>query len=100
MEGNHLWNLLRKFKSNFHLTAEQIELFHQQDYLNPFTAFQPEEMTKYREIICNQILESPSPYSPHRTHRRHLDSRTIWNLCSAKQIVDKLESLYGSDLVI
>ncbi|WP_204103822.1 MULTISPECIES: phytanoyl-CoA dioxygenase family protein [Spirulina sp. CCY15215] len=84
----------------YHLTTDEIEQYRQQGFLGPFTAFSPEEMTPYREIICDRVLTTPSPFSPYQTQMRHLDSQTIWQLCSAPAIVHRLVSLHSADLIV
>ncbi len=83
-----------------YLTADEIEQFHWQGFLGPFTAFSAEAMAGYRQIICERVLKSPSPYSAYPTQVRHLDSQTVWRLCSTPAIVDRLVSLYGPDLIL
>jgi Phytanoyl-CoA dioxygenase (PhyH) len=82
------------------LTEQEIELFNEQGFLGPFTAFSPDEMAQHREVILESVLGTPSPHSPYRTQSRHLDSKTIWQLCTAPAIVEKLKSLYGPDLMV
>lgn len=87
-------------ENSYDLPAEEIEQFHRRGFLGPFTAFSPEEMAGYGQIICDQVLKAPSPYSAYPTQLRHLDSHTVWQLCSAPAIVDRLASLYGPDLLL
>lgn len=82
------------------LTEAEIAQFHQQGFLGPFTAFTPEQMEEPRSIICERVLTAPSTYTAYRHQSRHLDSTTIWNLCTAPAIADKLVSLYGPDLML
>lgn len=95
-----MWNKNGSSDISLALSQEQIAQFHEQGILGPFTAFQPEEMTAIRDIICERVLTTPSPHTPYKTQLRHLDSKTVWDLCSAKPIVEKLKSLYGNDLIL
>lgn len=82
------------------LTAAESEQFDRQGFCGPFTAFTPEEMAPIHRIICEGVLESPASYSSYRTQMRHVDSLTVWRLCSAPAILGRLVSLYGPDLIV
>jgi hypothetical protein len=83
----------------FALTHNEMEQFRRDGFLGPFTAFQPEEMNAFRETVCNRVLATPRPDTS-ADRGRHGDSETIWRLCSAPAIVERMASLYGPDLVL
>jgi hypothetical protein len=82
------------------LTQQQIDDFHRDGFVGPFTAFSAVEAERFRQIVCELVLTTPSPYSPYRTELRHLDSATIWSLCTSPAITGCLHSLYGPDLMV
>jgi hypothetical protein len=85
---------------NYGLTTAEIEQFHRDGFIGPFTAFTSEEMEAIRPLLLQDIIESPSPFSDSHTDARHLDSATVWKLCSAPVVANKLQSLYGPDLMV
>lgn len=86
--------------SAFGLSNAEINQFLERGFLGPFTAFTPEEMEEHRETICNQVLKTPSSFGVYRHQSRHLDCATIWKLCTAPAIANRLESIYGPDLML
>lgn len=82
------------------LTPTQAEEFRQRGFLGPFTAFSPEQTAEACRTVCERVLPVPTPHSSYPSQVRHLDSRAVWDLCSAPVIVDKLRSLYGPDLIL
>ena len=86
--------------SGMKLSPDEIETFHKQGYVGPFTAFEPEEMERVKAIVYQQVLTTPTQYCPFGLRSRHLDSRTVYNLCSAPAIIDRMASVYGPDLIL
>jgi polysaccharide pyruvyl transferase WcaK-like protein len=84
----------------FALTPEEIETFRNQGYVGPFTAFDADHMERVRQIIHDRVLTTPTPYCPFGLRVRHLDSRTVYDLCAAPAIVGRMQSLFGPDLVL
>lgn len=84
----------------FFLTPEEIETFRTQGFVGPFDAFSREEMEDARQVIQHRVLPTPTPYCPFGLRVRHLDSKTVHDLCSAPAIVDRVASLFGPDLVL
>jgi hypothetical protein len=82
------------------LTTAEIEQYHRDGFLGPFTAFTREEMNAIRPLLLQDIFEGPSQFSDSHTESRHLDSASVWELCSAPTVVNKLKSLYGPDLMV
>lgn len=85
---------------HFRLSEAELAQFHEQGFLGPFTAFTEEEMAAHRAVIEQRVLKTPSPFAPYPTQARHLDSGTLWALCSAPAVVDRLTCLYGPDLMV
>ena len=86
--------------AQFALSPDEMEEFQEQGFLGPFTAFEPQEMEKVRRIIYDRVLTIPTPYCPFGLRVRHLDSRTVYELCSSPPIVDRMASLLGPDLIL
>lgn len=83
------------------LTPDERAKYETQGYVGPFTAFDPVEMERVRRIICDTVLRTPTPYAPvHPNKVRHLDSRTVFDVCQAPPIVDRVASVYGPDLLL
>jgi len=87
-------------RSSFALSKEEIARFHSQGYLGPFAAVTPEEMAEIRARIEREVLTSDGPNKKNRLQCRHLDHRFIYDLCSRPQIIDRMRSLYGDDLIL
>jgi len=82
------------------LSPDEIETFRTQGFLGPFTAFDAREMERARTVIYDRVLPTPTPYCPFGLRVRHLDSRTVYDLCSSPEIVGRMASLYGPNLVL
>lgn len=82
------------------LSAEEIDTFRTQGYLGPFTAFDPQSMQQARQTILDRVLTTPTRYCPFGLRVRHLDSRTVSDLCFSPEIIGRMASLYGPDLVL
>jgi hypothetical protein len=86
---------------DYALTAQEIEQYKTEGYVGPFDALEKEEAEKFCKVIYQNILPTTTPYSPDKPTRvRHLDSKTIVNLCSNPSILGRISSLLGSDLVL
>jgi polysaccharide pyruvyl transferase WcaK-like protein len=86
--------------NQFKLSSSEMDTFRKQGFLGPFTAFQPEEMERVRKIICDRVLPTPTPHCPFGLRVRHLDSSTVYELCSSPAIVGRMQSLFGPDLIL
>jgi hypothetical protein len=56
------------------LSADEIETFRNQGFLGPFTAFDPRDMERARQVILERVLTTPTRYCPFGLRVRHLDS--------------------------
>lgn len=82
------------------LSPDEIETFRNQGFLGPFTAFDARDMERARTVIFDRVLTTPTPYCPFGLRVRHLDSRTVYDLCSSPEILGRMASLYGPNLVL
>ena len=86
--------------SEFGLSAEEIDFFHEQGYLGPHAAVSPDEMAKIRQHMDTNVLlrEGPNPRSI--VQSRHMDSKVVFDLASHPAIIDRMASLYGPHLIL
>ena len=86
---------------NHTLIPEQIEQFWERGYLGPLIAFTPDEMAQICQVIYERVLP-PFTYEAQQrpTKFRHLDSRTIYELCATPAIIGPMASLLGPDLIL
>jgi polysaccharide pyruvyl transferase WcaK-like protein len=84
----------------FRLSPEEIALFRSQGFLGPFTAFDAKEMERVQQIIYDRVLPTPTQYCPFGLRVRHLDSKTIYDLCSNSAILGRIKSLFGPNIIL
>ncbi|WP_445216607.1 hypothetical protein ACKWRH_31010 [Bradyrhizobium sp. Pa8] len=80
-------------KSMPSLSAAEIETFRRQ---GPFTAFDPQQVQQARQTILDRVLTTLTRYCPFSLRVRHLDSRTVYDLCSSPEILGLMASLSRS----
>jgi ectoine hydroxylase-related dioxygenase (phytanoyl-CoA dioxygenase family) len=84
------------------LTPAELEFFWKRGYLGPYRALEREAAERIADEVFRDVIggetEWTGPYS--RTHCRHLDNRTVFDLCAAPAIVGRMAALYGPDLVL
>jgi non-haem Fe2+, alpha-ketoglutarate-dependent halogenase len=83
------------------LTDEQVEFFRENGYVGPFDLYSPEEAPlKWNQAKIEMVL---SPNKPHNStiinYDRHLDCNTLSEHISRPEIVNKLRSLIGDDIL-
>ena len=86
--------------ADFSLSPEEMETFRKQGFLGPFNAFEARDMERFQKIMYDRVLPTPTPYCPFGLRVRHLDSRTVFDLCSAPAIIGRMASLFGPDLIL
>jgi ectoine hydroxylase-related dioxygenase (phytanoyl-CoA dioxygenase family) len=82
------------------LEVEEIDKFHEQGYLGPYTLRTPERMAAIRDHIEMVVLMKDGPNKASREHARHLDSRVMYDLCADTAITHRVASLLGPDIVL
>lgn len=82
------------------LSSKEIESFRKNGFIGPFTAYEPSEMAAFKQVIYDRVLPTPTPHCPFGLRVRHLDSRTIYDLCTSPEIIGRLVSLFGQDLIL
>ena len=81
------------------LADEEISRFRTEGYLGPYSLCSPEEMANWRSDV-EQVIETNPSDSKRPIHNRHLDSRTIYDLSTHPEILNRMVSLYGQDLLL
>jgi hypothetical protein len=82
------------------LSKHEIDEFHNNGFAGPFAACQPHEMASIWKTIERDVLPTPGVWKQHPEQLRHQDSRIVYDLCSNPEIVGRLASLIGPDLLI
>jgi ectoine hydroxylase-related dioxygenase (phytanoyl-CoA dioxygenase family) len=82
------------------LSRAEIDRWHEQGFLGPYTLVTPEEMARSRAIIDEQIFAKDQRPDSQRLHDRHLDLPEVWRLCSHPALVERVASLIGPDLIL
>ena len=86
--------------SGFPLSDEQVLRFHEQGYLGPFELCDEAEMAVFRGRVERETLTRNGPNPKNRLQCRHLDQRFVYDMVTRPQVVDRMASLYGDDLVL
>jgi hypothetical protein len=82
------------------LTRDEVRQFHERGYLGPYTAMSVEEMAGIRRRIEDEVLTTTGRNPKNPLQSRHLDHRFIHDVIAAPEIVGRLRSLIGDDLVV
>lgn len=86
--------------ASFQLDRAEIAQFHNDGYLGPFTLCSRDEMADAREQIERDVLTVDGPNLKNRLQCRHFDQRLVYDLVTRPAVLDRMESLYGPDLVL
>lgn len=92
-------SITNKVPSLLSLSGDEVTQYHEKGYIGPFRAFEPEEMPEIRKK-CESILSTPSFKTAYPNRLRHLDSKTVFELCIGPPILRRMVSLYGPDLLL
>ncbi|KAF7768879.1 non-heme Fe2+, alpha-ketoglutarate-dependent halogenase [Pseudoalteromonas citrea] len=88
--------------SDYSLTQEEIDFFHENGYVKPFKVYEVEEAEEmWDEIFLKLISEESKVYSPNKYHYdRHLDIDLLTDHATNPKIIDRLASLMGHDMFL
>jgi chlorinating enzyme len=91
----------RQTMSKHSLTPEQVEQFHRDGFIGPFTLIEPDEMAALWPKMRHRLLQrSTSPYPNSKVnYDRHLDIPELNALACSSRIVNRVQSLLGDDLL-
>ncbi|HEY6925398.1 MAG TPA: chlorinating enzyme [Steroidobacteraceae bacterium] len=83
------------------LTAAQIESFKENGFVGPFTLYTPEEaVRRWNQAKVEMVLSKNKPHnSKVLNYDRHLDCNTLSEHICRPEIVGKLRSLMGEDIM-
>jgi Phytanoyl-CoA dioxygenase (PhyH) len=81
------------------LSPDEVQRFHRDGYLTPFTRMPVAEMEAVRAELDRSTLDTVG-ISGSRHQSRHLDSRLVYDLCAHPTVVDRVASLLGPDVVL
>ena len=86
---------------SFPLDAAEVEAYHRDGVLGPFQLVPPEQMAPLRQQILREIIAPAERGNADlHYHDRHLDHRVVCRLCRGPELVDRIASLLGPDLMI
>ena len=86
----------------FPLDAAEIETYHRDGVLGPYRLVSPDLMAPMRERIMAEII-TPGEHDDDpdvHYHDRHLDNAAVCRLCRGPELVERIASLIGPDLLI
>lgn len=81
------------------LSKQEVKHFRTQGYAGPFRALDSDQMPSIRRKL-ESIIRTPSRLSVYPHRLRHLDSKTVYDLCVNPEILGRMASLFGPDLVL
>lgn len=81
------------------LTTAEANQYRDRGYCGPFRLCSPEEMSEIKAAIRANVLSKNGPLGIPRTDR-HVDNRIVYDLCSHPNIIERVASLLGPDLVL
>jgi hypothetical protein len=90
------------------LDASEVEQFHREGYIGPFEAMSAAQMTALREPVAELLRTKPNPYPDKnwharlipRHHNRFLDSALAYQLSTLPEMVSRMNSICGEDLLL
>lgn len=88
--------------TSYALTNEQKKLFDTQGFIGPFKLFEPEEAKAiWKSDIRPQLMKRENSIFPNSllNYDRHLDIKILQDIVTSPQIVDRLNSILGDELL-
>jgi non-heme Fe2+,alpha-ketoglutarate-dependent halogenase len=93
-------------RGKFFLTPEELGLFHTRGYLGPYTLFEPDEMKAYWKRLRLQLFDRKNvvyrdaqPGTGVYDYDRHLDNDFLADLVCRPEIVHRMSSILGPDVI-
>ena len=85
----------------FALSDAEVEQYHRDGVLGPFRLLSEAEMAVAMRVIDREIIAPAVKDDPVlHYHDRHLDHRTVCRICRRPELIDRVASLLGPDLMI
>ena len=86
---------------SFPLQAAEVDAYHRDGVLGPFQLVTPGQMAPLREQIMREVIAPAERGDADlHYHDRHLDHRVVCRLCRGPELVDRIASLLGPDLMV
>jgi len=82
------------------LTRQEIDQFHFEGYLGPYPVISSEQIAGVRDELFDSVFTSDGPNPKNRTHSRHLDTKSVYDIVSHPNIVGRIASLIGEDVML
>ena len=96
-------------KQNFLLSEEELKNFHENGFAGPFTLYEPEEMEEKLKRLRPQLIDNRnaiykgddgiSGVTNISNYDRHLDNEILADHICRREIVDRVASIFGPDLL-
>jgi len=93
-------------KNRFFLSPEELQLFHTRGYLGPYTLFEPDEMkAQWKRLRLqlfdrkNVVYSDAQPGTGVYDYDRHLDNDFLADLIVRPEIVNRMSSILGPDVI-
>ena len=84
----------------FPLDDAEAEAYHRDGVIGPYPLLSPEEMESARDAIDRDIIKPGEMDEDLQYHDRHLDHSIVCRICRRPELVDRVASLLGPDLMI
>ena len=85
----------------FALSNAEVEQYHRDGVLGPYPLLPEAEMEVAMRVIDREIIAPAAEDDPVlHYHDRHLDHRTVCRICRRPELIDRVASLLGPDLMI
>lgn len=82
------------------LTAKEVQRFHRNGFLGPFRLLAETEMQQTGNQILRSVRDVPGPYKKNPLTQRHLDQRTVYDLVTKPEILERIKAILGPDLLL
>ncbi|CAI9001959.1 L-threonyl-(L-threonyl-carrier protein) 4-chlorinase [Pseudomonas sp. IT-P171] len=102
-------DLIKTPENHFYLSPEEVEQFHRQGYIGPFTLYSPDEMKiLWRQTRLQALDRSHAAYQSTAAvsgntnisnYDRHLDIDFLAEHICRREIVDRVSSILGPDVI-
>ena len=87
-------------KINFSLSRDEVNQFHKNGYLGPFRALPESEMDDIDTRIQREVFETTGPNPNASVQSRHMDCPLIYRIASSPEIIERIASLIGPDIIL
>jgi non-heme Fe2+,alpha-ketoglutarate-dependent halogenase len=92
--------------TDFALTRDELALFHTRGFLGPYTLFEPDEMKAHWKRLRLDLFDRSKAVYPDAQpgtgiydYDRHLDNAFLADVVSRPEIVQRIASIFGPDLL-